>query len=283
MRCAILLSDHLNTWFNSSAIEGAYQVLAKAGYDVVPVLTGDKASLAGFFESLPNQRNYDGIIVASIALDEHQTEVLKQLTIPVVGLDAQRPQGYDASVGIDTAQGMKQAVSFLQSLGHSHIAFAEQPLPGDFTYCSSRGRVQAFIDAAEELGYDRHHMSVYRTGSVQTGISYSDMTAYIASQILSTQPRPTAVCTETDDFAIALTNHLLTLGLHIPDDLSVIGFDDNPKASLVGLTTLHQDPVLMARLAGGMILDLMQNREPQDSQIVMQTTLISRTSTTPRS
>ena len=65
--------------------------------------------------------------------------------------------------------------------------------------------------------------------------------AAIAGRIASSEHRPTAICVETDEAAVAIMRHLRQLGIRIPEDLSIIGFGDHPTAVVAGLTTLHQD------------------------------------------
>lgn len=103
--------------------------------------------------------------------------------------------------------------------------------------------------------------------------------AAIAGRIASSEHRPTAICVETDEAAVAIMRHLRQLGIRIPEDLSIIGFDDHPTAVVAGLTTLHQDPQHMARLAAQQLLALMRGEQLSETVTTVRATLIPRATT----
>ncbi|WEV41810.1 LacI family DNA-binding transcriptional regulator [Bifidobacterium sp. ESL0682] len=278
MRVSLLLADSLNTWFDSSVLQGAYEILSPAGYDVVPSLAGTSERLDGFFDRLPSNGNVDGIMVGSINLNAAQSNILKQLSIPSVGLDSRTIDGFDASVLLDDGQAMIDAVGLLKNMGHRHIAFVGWPAPGDLQL-SSQLRADTFIKAALEQGFADDEVHNLSLGKASDYRSKEDALEAAVAQLLSLYPRPTAICVETDGFAVPLIAKLRHFGIRVPEDMSVIGFDDNDLASVVGLTTIHQNPVEMARLAARKMLELMRGGQPDEPHAVVRPILMMRGTT----
>lgn len=278
MRVSIVVIDRINTWFNASAIQGAYEVLEPAGYDVVPrvVNTGDE--LDSFVRHLPGNRNLDGIIVVSINLDDEYVRILRDITVPSVGLDARSEAGYSATIRVDEQEALRQAVGLLHSLGHRRIGFVELPNNPDFQLSAKR-RSGAFLRAARDLGYGEFDLSVFEGHDFGQFRSFEEAISRTASRIIAQYRRPTALCVETDDFAIALQYAFRQAGMRVPEDIALIGFDDNSRATMAGLTTLRQDPHRMGQLAAQQILQLMRGEVLSVPHQMLHTTLITRQST----
>lgn len=278
MRVTFVVTDSLNTWFNAAAMQGAYDVLASAGYDLVPRIVHNREELHDMVARLPGNRNLDGMIVVSIMLDEEQIGILQDLTIPSVGLDARSVVGYSATVRLDDADAMRQAVGLLHSLGHRRIGFVEMPDNPDFQF-SAKLRSGAFLEAARRLGYGEFDLSVFEGRNFGRFRSFQEAVSESASRIISHYRRPTALCVETDDFAIALQYVFRSAGLRVPEDIAIIGFDDNDRASMADLTTLHQDPQEMGRLAAEKIVALMRGETLKEPHTLLRATLYMRGST----
>ena len=280
MRVGVLLADRISGWFNSHAFEGVYEALSVHGYDVIPYVIWDEQSLDNFFQTLPGNQNVDAVIVFSFDLDDAKKQVLKELTVPVVGLNTPSDDGYGATARIDDNTSMYAPVRLLHSLGHHSLAYVEQPDTSPFI-SSSRIRSQGFVSAARELGYaDDEIMTV--PAIVYTGMR-NQMDAYsgIAAQLVGSPSRPTGVCVENDRVAVALVRELVRVGVKIPEDMSVIGFDDDTRAPILDLTTVHQDPTELGRSAGNKALALMRGETLSDPYGVVPTSLVLRGTTGP--
>ncbi|WEV46520.1 LacI family DNA-binding transcriptional regulator [Bifidobacterium sp. ESL0769] len=275
MRVSLLLADSLNTWFDSSVLEGAYEILSPAGYDVVPVVAGTAQRLNKFFDRLPSDGNVDGIMVCSINLNTGQSDILKRLSIPSVGLDSRTIDGFDASVLLDDGQAMSDAIDLLRNMGHENIAFVGWPAPGDLQL-SSQLRAEMFMKAALSQGFDKNQVHNLVLGEANDYRSKDDALEVAVAQLLALRPRPTAICVETDDFAVPLIGRLKRFGVRVPEDMSVIGFDDNELAPIVGLTTIRQNPVKMARLAGRKMLALMNGEKLEQRHSLIRPVLMMR-------
>lgn len=278
MRIPVLFVRPVNTWFNASVLEGCRQALAPHGYDVVPIVADKRDRFDEFFEGLPGNRNADAIIVCSVRIDERQSEALRQLTIPAIGLDSSSSDGFDASVRLDENAAMEDALRLLLSLGHRRIGYATAPEPEGFSF-SAQLRRDAFIHAAERLGLDAGDVVVYDVDSLEHYRSQEEAMGTVATRIVSDGSRPTALCAVSDEIAMMLMAHLKRLGVSVPDDLSVVGFDDSALAPIAGLTSLHQNPLEMGRRCGQMALTLMRGEALDAPHEVLRPTVIARGST----
>ncbi|MCI1867632.1 LacI family DNA-binding transcriptional regulator [Bifidobacterium crudilactis] len=280
MRVTLLFAGAVNTWFNSSVMQGAYEVLAPAGYDIVPLITPDKQSQDRYFEMLPGNRNADAIIVTSFDLDKDKLRLLEGLTMPTIGLDSRTQDGYDASVRLDARQAMMEAVQLLHSLGHHRLGYVQQASMHEFAF-SVKSRSESFLTAAKTCGYRQRDLVMLGEGVRGDGYSFEDAVSTAAASLLSTPDRPTALCVETDEFAVALIARLRRFGVRVPEDMTVIGFDDSGIAPVADLTTIHQDPVHMARLAATQAIALMNHLRMEQPHTLVGTRLILRGTSAP--
>ncbi|WP_238556843.1 LacI family DNA-binding transcriptional regulator [Bifidobacterium psychraerophilum] len=280
MRVTLLFAGGINTWFNSCAMQGAYEVLAPEGYDIVPLITPDQAEQDRYFEMLPGNRNTDAIIVTSFDLDKQKLELLGGLTMPTIGLDSRSDDGYDASVRLDENSAMLDAVRLLRSLGHHRLGYVEQPSSHEFKF-SSKLRSQSFIASARTCDYGQEDLEVFGGGHDSMPRSFDDAVSSVVATLLSDSRRPTALCVETDDFAVALIARLRHFGIRVPEDMTVIGFDDSRIAPVADLTTIHQDPVEMARLAARQAVKLMKHETMDRRHILVGTSMILRGTSAP--
>ncbi|WP_240541813.1 LacI family DNA-binding transcriptional regulator [Bifidobacterium simiarum] len=278
MRVAVLLPNQISGWFTSHAFEGVYEVLSQEGYDVIPYVMWEQRDLDAFFQNLPGNQNVDAVVVVSFALTEAQTKVLEGLTVPVLGLNTPGDEGFAATARVDDIASMQAPVRLLHSLGHRSLAYVEQPEVSPFLSTSDL-RTQGFEEAAKALGYgDEDILIVPAVG--HTGMrSEQDEFSGIAAQLMSAPSAPTGVCVENDKVASALVKELRRLGVDVPAEMSVIGFDDDYRAALMDLTTVHQNPLETGRLIGRKALTLMRGEPLDEPYKVIPTSLVLRGTT----
>lgn len=281
MRVVTLFNGPLNTWFNAACLEGMYEVLSPAGYDLVPAVTLTRQAIQRFFADLPNERNVDGIILPSFRIDDKIAEILEQVAVPVIGLDTSGAGGLDGSIMLDNDTALFDAVQLLHNLGHRRIGFVGHPQPGNFP-SSAQIRTDSFVKAAAALGYAPDHIDLFPSAEDIIDLSYDEAIAEIVGRIMRSPVHPTALCVEMDDVAIPLIAKLRSIGVRIPEDLSIIGFDDNDQAALVDLTTLHQAPVQMASIAASKLVSLMNGETLDEPHSTVPAKLIPRNTTARR-
>lgn len=222
----------------------------------------------------------DGMIVPPPLCDSQQTiDELHARDIPLVAIATGTPREGVPSVRIDDYKGAQSMARYLLELGHRRIAF----IKGDPRHTPAQLRTSAFVDAMAEAGLDvAPEMLVDGMFTYRSGLS-------AAAELLKLEPRPTAIFCSNDDMAAATMAVAHGMGLRIPEQLTVVGFDDTPVATTLwpALTTIRQPVSAMGRTAVTLMLDQIRDRRSghagHASHQVMKYTLVKRqSSSTPR-
>ena len=194
--------------------------------------------------------------------------------VPVVAIDPHYGPNQVPTVDADSYGGALAAVKHLIALGHSRIAF----IGGRAELDSSLLRENGYRDAMAAAGLE------IPEGYVRESRYDPDIAEAIALDMLSLPQRPTAIFAANDVTAIRVLGAATMVGLRVPHDVSVIGFDDIPQASLVSptLTTVRQPLGAMGQAAMEMLLEILAGTE-RDTHLRMPTELIVRESTAPPS
>lgn len=275
MRVALLMSDHLRLWFNASVTEGLNEVLHPAGYDLSIFQISSVEERHGFFSMLPVRRNADAVIVASFGVDSQELTRLEDVGVPIVGINCVNPQdaGFSAAVNIDDEQGSRLMARHLLGLGHTSIAYVRTSRAVSLHFSVQR-RYESFVECCREGGVDP------TTVVADDG---PDRVSRILTSLMSLPTMPTAVVCQEDAIGVPLLFQLLRAGVRVPGDVSVAGYDDAFYAADIGLTTIRQDPLSLAREAGRKTLELIEGHDVDDPFDVVPAELVIRSSTTARS
>ncbi len=213
-----------------------------------------------------------GILLVASRLTAAQQQVLDRRTIPavVIDTDGEPPQGVP-TVGSDNWNGGFIAARHLLTLGHRRIAAVSGPPD----MLCSRARLDGFRSAHAEAG------AAVDESLILSGNFYMETGYRAAHELLRRPDRPTAIFAGSDMAALGILRAAHELGLLIPRDLSVVGYDDLPQAAWAtpALTTVHQPLAEMGSVATGMLLDLIDGRRPPTPRINLATELVVREST----
>ncbi|HWA30014.1 MAG TPA: LacI family DNA-binding transcriptional regulator [Rhizomicrobium sp.] len=218
----------------------------------------------------------DGIILPPPLCDSVEAlQAVLAAGIPGVIVATGHPASEFSAISIDDFAAAREMTRKLIALGHTRIGF----ITGHPNQTASARRHEGFLAGMEEAG-----LAVAPTQLAQGYFTYrSGMEA--AEMLLKANPRPTAIFASNDDMAAATIAVAHRLGLDVPRDLSVAGFDDVPLATAIwpALTTIHQPVAKMAREAVKLLLDqIRKSRTGEKAPIVhrlLDFTLISRDST----
>ena len=242
MRIALLPSSDITTWFNSNVYAGLDSVFHPNGYDIsiFPMTSADERQR--FFADLPVRRNADAVLVSSFNIDTSEVGKLKDMNVPLVGINVPSTEGFDATVNINDIHAMSIAVNHLLSLGHRHLAYAyEVPDDSHHLHFSADIRHKGFLQACEA-----NPQAVPELISIP---NHADTTNTILNYLTASDHHPTAVCFQNDETAFPVLYRLRQYGHRVPQDISLIGFDDLPLSKQIGFTTLRQDPFDLGRRA----------------------------------
>ncbi|SHG15179.1 LacI family DNA-binding transcriptional regulator [Geodermatophilus nigrescens] len=216
-----------------------------------------------------------GAIVVASRITAADQRRLGRSHLPVVVIDPADMPGPDVpSVGATNWSGGMAATEHLIELGHRRIAV----IGGPEDYLCSRARIDGYRAALDRAGIPADPALV-RHGNFHHDSGYER-----ARELLELPDRPTAVFAGSDEQAFGVLEAARQAGLSVPDDLSVVGFDDLPMArwSSPPLTTVRQPLVDMGRMAGRMLLELIHGQELASQRVELATTLVPRASTARR-
>ncbi|MEV4804435.1 LacI family DNA-binding transcriptional regulator [Nonomuraea sp. NPDC049421] len=220
------------------------------------------------------RRRPSGVIAVFSGLTLAQHDLLARREIPLVLLDpADTPGGDVPSVGAGNWHGGLTATRHLLDLGHRRIAI----ITGPDSALSSRARLDGYRTALDMAGLPVDPELIGRGDFlIQGGLAE-------ALRMLRLPDRPTAFFATNDGQAIGVYHAAHQLGLRIPEDLSVIGFDDLPSVrwAIPPLTTIRQPLADMAAAATSMLLTLAQGEQLTQNRVELATELIIRASTAP--
>ena len=263
LRVAVLINDHLSTWFNSTIMEGFNAVFSRNGYDISICQITSGHARREFFEALPVKRNVDAVIVTSFDIEASEVSRLASINVPILSLNVTEEKGFMASVRIDDFNGGMLSANHLIALGHTHIAYVR---------FSVQARLEGFLSACRAANIKPTVLAAPAT---------ENPTSAVLTQLESLKTRPTAIAGQEDSLAIPLIFQLQRFGIAVPSDMSVIGYDDSKFAEDIGLTTIRQKPYEMAVSLAKKTLQLIEGKKPENLHELIPPTLILRSSTAP--
>jgi DNA-binding LacI/PurR family transcriptional regulator len=219
-------------------------------------------------------RRPTGIIAVLSDLSEGQRALLKSRGVPLVVVDPTGEPLHDTpSIGATNWSGGLAATRHLLAHGHRRIGVVSGP---ENVLCS-RARLDGYRAAMDEAGVPIDPALIrYGNFHVQEGTTEG-------RALLALADPPTAIFAGNDLQALGVYQAAREARLHIPEDLSVVGFDDLPVASWVGppLTTVRQPLGQMAMAAARLVLRLANGEQPSQTRVELATELIVRESTAP--
>jgi DNA-binding LacI/PurR family transcriptional regulator len=219
---------------------------------------------------LARAKHIDGMILLTPRLNDAGLKKLEQVDIPTVLMGHLEGSNF-YSVDVDNQLAAQQGVQHLLDLGHTQIACITNAPP---SYAATPDRV---------IGYKNTLLAAGITPD-EGLIRYADFdpqSGYVqAKSLLESGNKFTAIFVASDNVAIGVKAALREAGLRIPEDISLVGFDDIPWAQYADppLTTVHLQAQEMARKACLMLMDLLQGKEPNVKQQVIKTHLVVRKS-----
>lgn len=249
----VLIPNLGNTFF-SRILAGIESTLARKGLSVLMVDTQHQTSQPDFIvDHLTDSRvdgtlSLDGSLSPSLLKARHTETGL----LPAVFACEWHEQGDHPSVRVDNRQGARQAIEHLIELGHTKIGLINGP-QGNVL---SQERLAGSLDTLKTAGLEINTRWQFESDfSMQSGVC-------AAESLLQLEIRPTAIFCANDETAIGLISQLHQRGYQVPNDFSVVGFDDIDIARhyLPPLTTISQPRMELGKVAAQMLIELLDNK-----------------------
>lgn len=270
--CALVVPDITNPFF-AAVVRGVEKVCRDAGYDLVLYNTDeDPARELHILEQLKGR--VDGLLLAPTSEAGSSLELVRAAQLPVVLIDREARDYDDVdSVKVDNVSGSRQAIDHLLGLGHSRIGVVTGPLAST----PGRERLEATLAALEEAGIELEDALVQNGGFKEEGGYHATL------RLLALPEIPSAIFVHNNLMTIGALRAVRDMGLRIPDQVSVIGFDDHEFANLLTppLTVVNRPMAEQGTLAMRLLLNrLAAPSETQARHLVLETNLTIRQSCT---
>lgn len=271
-----LVVPFVNRWFFAEVIATAETALRSAGFDLLLYNLGDESGRARFFDVMPMRKRVDGVLVASLVLDDVEFSALTALNRPVGLLGLERA-GF-LSARIDDVAAAHAAVEHLVRLGHRRIGLIGGDTDDPMAFTPPLRRREGYRDALRVVGIEPD-LTLEKLGyfTVEGGRAAT-------RALLALSAPPTAIFAESDEMAYGALRELRDAGGRVPEDVSVVGFDDQPLSDLLDLTTVRQPVADQALDVTTRLLAIIADTDNQlvrDPAVVLPTELVVRGSTAP--
>ena len=199
--------------------------------------------------AIVEQAAVDGLLIATLNVSDEQRDLLNEAGIPFVML-SDVCAGELNCVSPDNIHGGYIATQHLLGLGHRSIAYVGDDFPNVYGFPTSELRYKGYVSARKEYGVP--HRSEY----VCLGEHGEEMAHKLTVQLLALPEPPTAIFAMSDIQAVGCILAIREAGLRVPEDISVIGFDDVQLSHYIGLTTVRQHLEHSGYLGMQLLLDM---------------------------
>jgi LacI family transcriptional regulator len=272
-----VVADDISDHFFARVVAGAEAEARRRGYYLMIGSVEPDDEEAGYLR-LMLERRVEGLILArpSVPLDDTDLDAARSAGVPLVAVGSTELQGVPV-VDVDNRQGGYDAIRHLLGQGHRRIA----TIVGPAGWPSAAARLDGHRDALREVGVADDADLVER--AADWGLESGQAAA---AALLRRGTSFTAVFAHSDLIALGAIRELREAGLRVPDDVSVVGYDDLPVAAYVepALTTVHQPMGEVGARAAGIVLDRIAGGEPPAPEThLMPAVLVPRESVGPPS
>jgi LacI family transcriptional regulator len=271
-----LIHDNPNAQMVMNVQAGILEAIRDTEFELIvrPIDRGSSTMLADVKNFLERQRLYGVLILPPVSENDMLAELCQDIGCRYVRMGSTTLDTPEHMVASNDSEVVKEAVNHLISLGHSRIGL----IAGPHGFRSARERRKGFEEALAEADI-KLPRSLIADGNYtfETGLAAAD-------RLLDLSPRPTAIFASNDEMAAATLHAARRRGMSVPEDLSIIGFDDTAIAQHIWppMTTVHWPIISMARSAALKLLaDFFGDDLASEEPSLFPSTLIHRASVAP--
>jgi LacI family transcriptional regulator, galactose operon repressor len=264
-----VLVPEISDGYSALVMDGIEEVLLEEGYFYLTASHRRKADLIEEYPRLLMDRSVEGFIVIDTALQH-------SLPLPVVAVAGHKNIEGVTSIVLDHKRAAELAMNHLYQLGHRQIAF----MRGQTFSSDSEDRWNSFMAVSKHLGLEVHPELVVQ---LEVSVSSPELGYPVAQQLMAHNRPFTALVSFNDVAAIGAIRGFRDHGLRVPEDVSIVGFDDIQSAAYnnPSLTTIRQPLHSMGTHAARLLLERLHGRKDYPDQVAIVPELIIRESTYP--
>lgn len=265
-----VFAPFISRWYFSQAIAGVEQALREAGMDLLLYNFAQVDARQRVFQQKKLVGKVDGLIVISLPPTEREFDQILNLGIPVSLIGTLNSRC--SCVSIDDVTGAEVATKHLVDMGHRDIAIMVGQNAIAYNFEVADQRLSGFMRTLAENGIDFNP-------DWQIMADFDSHTSELAmDEFLRKKKLPTAIFCESDEMAFGAIKSIRKKGLRVPEDISIIGYDNHEYANLLGLTTIAQPVQFLGQLAASQIMARIEKPESPVAQMKVPTSLLVRSS-----
>lgn len=266
---SVIIPDITNPFF-ANIIEGIENTANLYGYHIIlSQFKENKDILNKYFQDIRNIGVSGYIIIPSIGNSEYFNDILKRANAPIVFLDRKVNIQNINYVGSDNEIGAYNATKYLIDLGHKNIIY----MAGPKDISTETDRFNGFMKALNDNNMDFDYSKYYKIANFNFDESYEQMKEIIKSKL-----DYTAIFSACDVMCFGIKKATEEFGISIPNDISLIGYDNIPFSSIIGLTTVSSQAYEMGKNAVLSILNIINERITDNVNIILQPNIVIRNS-----
>jgi DNA-binding LacI/PurR family transcriptional regulator len=254
-------------------LRGVESTLAATEYDLVLFSAETPEKVDSYFTQLSRPDRTDGVIAISLKPNNYHASRYRETNMPIVLIDAKHPDL--TSIVVDDSAGGYDATRYLIGLGHRKIAYLSDHLENQFGFVAMRERFKGYRKAIEQAGIS-FNPEYHQESELGGGGSVR-----LAKKMLSGIEPPTAIFAASDTHAAGVLKAAQELGIRIPEELSVIGFDDIRDSDYMDITTIHQPLYESGVLGVDLLLTYLLEGSLVENERILPTKLVVRGTTAP--
>ncbi len=263
-----LLVPDIGNGYTGTIIEGIDAELSAHDYDMMLYTTHHRKVKEPIYVQSLTQGMAAGLLLLLPVDPSAYLEGLRRKKFPYVVIDHQGFDNFSSTVGATNRQGVYDGITYLIELGHRRIGFVSGP---DMMSCSME-RLAGYRAVLNDQGISYDDRLIVPGNHTQLG-------GYKACvQLLDLEKPPSAIFAANDVSAFGVIDAARARGMHIPDDISIMGFDDIPQAGWMtpALTTVRQPLFAMGRQAAKMLFEFIEEPKGPMRRLQLSTELVIR-------
>ena len=259
-------TDMFSSYYAIEVMKGVGKVIEKSPFDLQLHMFDPELGEKAIDAHLGSVANLSGVLFADIDSNRKIINIVKQKRIPYIIMNNIFENNETNCIGIDNKKASKDAVEYFIKLGHKNIAI----ITGNVKTQSAIMRLEGY--KAGLAAYKIKENPDY----IVNGAYNREKAQEAMIRLINEKPRPTAVFASSDLMAFGAIMVALREGIRIPEDISVIGFDNSPIAALghVTITTVNQPLAEMGSLATNAIIEIIEGKKKEPYRNVLKTALI---------